>query len=188
MNAENIFVKSIVAQNIIYSSGPFAPHIISYFKEYGIDNILENEYINLNILFNVFRKISFQFGTNFLFNIGKTLSISINFLNKKFNNLKDLIDALNDEYHQHHYILSLDNNSKKKILGDYSLINIDKNQIHLKSSSLYPCEFDKGLLYKVCLYFYPNLHQLNIEHFSKCKNLGSNYCDYLIKFKQTSNV
>lgn len=188
MNTENIFVKSIVAQSIVYASGPLAPQVVSLFKEYGIQNILSTEYINLNILLSIFQKISFQMGPGILFNIGKTLSISINFFDNKFNNLQHSIDALNNEYHNHHQILSLDKQTSKKILGNYSIVNIEKEHIILRSTTLYPCEFDKGLLYKLCLHFSPNIQPRDILHSQTCRNLGNNYCDYLFKIKQISNV
>jgi len=175
---DNIFVKSIVTHNIIYASGLLAPKIVNILNTLNYNNLLDKEFIKLSDLLLIFDKISFELGPSFVFNIGKTLPISINFLDKKTHTLQQAIDLINNEYYEHNYIINADNLQKEKILGKYSVVKYSDNSIILNSSTLYPCEFDKGLLYKICLQFHPGLSPNNIKHDLNCKENGNNNCTY----------
>ncbi len=93
---DNIFVKSIVTHNIIYASGLLAPKIVNILNTLNYNNLLDKEFIKLSDLLLIFDKISFELGPSFLFNIGKTLPISINFLDKKTHTLQQAIDLINN--------------------------------------------------------------------------------------------
>jgi hypothetical protein len=178
-NINYIYVKTVIAKTFLLPSGPLAPFIKNYFTEYDIENFT-NKFISLKAILEILNKIYFHYGPYYLFKIGEILPTYINFKENILPNLPVAILTINNEYYLHHTIIDDRLNIKKSdVLGKYELLLYDSQKVVVKSSTPYPCDFDKGIFYKIVSYFYPHITIKNIYHNSKqCKLYGQGSCIY----------
>jgi hypothetical protein len=147
-------------------------HILS---EYGLERPRPDQWYSHEDLVKLLAEVAVHGGTFTLYNAGAYVAGAMSFP-PQVDSMGQALRWLGSAYETAH---------RGEESGAYTIEETENGSVTVISSSLYPCDFDRGLIEATARRFRPEqLRRVSLMHYesSPCRKTGDRFCAYSIKW------
>lgn len=150
------------------------------FKKHNIMEIIPEKDYPVRFCLQLIEILKDESGINTIFKLGLEAS-KIYIISKDYNSFKTPHEIF--PFFDYAYKLNIKTSEENSF---YYYEKISEKQAIFRSSTLFPCDFERGFIFGVLKHYFDiSYNEIEISHKPElaCRNYGNPYCSYLISWK-----